>query len=143
MDAVAVFPQDLRRRVEDGSALLAPVLAAAGFTGPAIEAARGSGGPAAIALWQRADGMSVETHVRGSLGIVRYCWADAAVTHQHYLRLRGRQGAYPGYGHSAGDAFAHLRSDLEGVAADVLMLSAKEFETVAAAIASLPKPRLP
>jgi hypothetical protein len=116
---------------------------AAGFDPPTFEVARGSGGPAAIATWRRADGMSVEAHVRGNLGIVRYCWADAAVTHQDYLRARGRHGEYPGYSDNPADAFGHLASDLEGVAADVLTLTHQEFAAVAAAAAAQPKPGLP
>lgn len=87
--------------------------------------------------------MSVETHVRDSVGIVRYCWGDAAVTHQDYLRLRGRRGAYPGFSDSPEEAFAHLAADLQGVAAEVLTLAAEEFAAVAAAAAALPKRGLP
>lgn len=128
---------------EEGAATLTPVLQAAGFGAPAFEGARGSGGPAAIATWRRADGMSVEAHVRGSLGIVRYCWGDAAVTHQEYLRVRARRGEYPGYSDSPQQAFQHLSADLQGVAADVLTLSADEFAVVVAAVRNLPKPALP
>jgi hypothetical protein len=116
---------------------------AAGFGQPTFEVARGSGGPAAIASWRRADGMTVEAHVRGSLGIVRYRWADAAVTHQDYLRARGRRGQYPGFSDNPADAFGHLASDLEGVAADVLTLTRQEFASLVASVAALPKPGLP
>ena len=116
---------------------------AAGFGAPTFEVVRGSGGPAAVVTWRRADGMTVETHVRGNLGIVRYCWADAAVTHQDYLRAQGRRGEYPGYSDNAADAFGHLASDLAGVAADVLTMIRQEFEEVAVAAAALPKPGLP
>jgi hypothetical protein len=137
------FRQAVTDHAEAGAAILQPVLQAAGFGAPAFEQARGSGGPAAIATWRRADGMSVEAHVLGSLGIVRYCWAGAAVTHQDYLRLRGRHGEYPGYSDSPQQAFQHLAADLEGVAADVLALSADEFVGVVAAVRDLPKPGLP
>ncbi len=47
--------------VEEGSALLAPSMEAAGFGPPEFEVVRGSGGPAAVAKWRRTDGMSVES----------------------------------------------------------------------------------
>ncbi len=141
-DEVA-FREAVLLHAKEGSARLAPLMEAAGFGPPAFEVARGSGGPAAVARWRRADGMSVETHVRGSLGIVRYCCGDAAMTHQDYLRARGRRGEYPGYSDSPGDAFRHLALDLQGVAADVLTLTAQEFAAVAAEAAASPKPRLP
>lgn len=87
--------------------------------------------------------MTVETHVRGSLGIVRYGWGEAMLTHQDYLRARGRRGEYPGFSNSPSEAFGHLALDLGGVAADVLTLTAEEFAVVAAEAASLPKPPLP
>jgi hypothetical protein len=85
----------------------------------------------------------METHVRGSLGIVQYRWMGAALTHQDYLRLRGRRGQYPGFSDSPREAFEHLAADLQGVAADVLALTLEEFAAVVAAVRDLPKPALP
>ncbi len=81
--------------------------------------------------------------MRGSLGIVRYCWGEAAFTHQDFLRARARHGEYPGYSDRPSDAFAHLAADLRGVAADVLTLTDQNFRAIAAAAAASPKPHLP
>ena len=143
MSDESAFRNIVLQQTTEGVARLAPIMRAANFSPATFEVARGSGGPAVIASWQRADGMTVETHVRGNLGIVRYRWDAAAVTHQQYLRARGRHGEYPGYGRNSADAFEHLASDLTGVAADALTLTRQEFFAVAAAAAALPKPGLP
>ena len=137
------FAEQVLMHAQVGAALLAPLMTAAGFHPPAVEVVRGSGGPAAVVTWRRSDGMTVEAHVRGSLGIVRYGWGDAAMQHQDYLRARGRRGEYPGFSHLPSEAFGHLMSDLRGVAADVLTLTASEFAVVAGEATSLPKPPLP
>lgn len=131
------------RHAEVGSALLAPALTPAGFEGPQVSLVSGSGGPAAVAVWHRPDGMRVETHVRGSLGIVQYLWHDVALDHRDYLRLKRVRGAYPGFSDSPSEAFQHLLTDLLGPASDLLSMSETEFAAVVAAIRQLPKPGLP
>lgn len=108
------FREAVLRHAQNGSALLAPVLTAAGFEDPELTLARGSGGPAAVAVWRRPDGMRVETHVRDSLGIVRYSWHDDGLLHQDYLRLTGERGQYPGFSDRPEEAFGHLAADLHG-----------------------------
>ncbi len=82
---------------------------------------------AAVAGWHRPDGMRVETHVRESLGIVRYLWHDVALEHRDYLRVKRVRGAYPGFSDSPSEAFQHLLTDLQGPASDLLSMSETEF----------------
>lgn len=100
MTEQGAFPEQVLLRAQEGAALLAPLMTAAGFQPPAVELVRGSGGPAAVATWRRGDGLAVEAHVRGSLGIVRYGWGEAAMTHQYYLRARSRRCEYPRFSNS-------------------------------------------
>ena len=128
---------------EAGVALLAPVLTAAGFTNAEVRVTHGSGGHAAVAVWHRSDGLGLETHVRESLGIVRYLWGGKSLDHKDYLRLRGVRGAYPGFSENPEEAFRHLLTDLTGSAADLLTMSGTEFQSVVELVGQLPKHRLP
>ncbi len=137
------FRQAVLAHAEEGSARLAPLMTAAGFGAPAYEVVRGSGGPAAVATWRRADGMRVETHVRGTLGIVRYLWHDEALDHRDYLRVKGVRGAYPGFSAGPSEAFQDLLTDLQGPASALLSMSEEEFGAAVRSVRELAKPGLP
>lgn len=135
----AVDPADLLQR---GSALLAPILEPHGFKLGEPRIARGSGGLAAVASWVK-EQRTIETHVRGALGIVTYTWGADRFDHKEYLQAVDRVGAYPGFSSDPIESFVHLAADLEGVASPLLDLSGEEFHHIAQKVRDRPGPGLP
>jgi hypothetical protein len=132
-------PMDLLQR---GSSLLAPILESHGFALVEATIVDGSGGSAAVGRWAKTD-RSIETHVRGALGIVDYTWGTDRISHKDYLRALGLRGAYPGFSSDPIQSFQHLAEDLRGVAAPVLQLTRNQFGDLLRMVSDLPKPRLP
>jgi hypothetical protein len=107
MDPVAIL--------EQGRAILAPVLAPHGFRYEFAGSGKGSGGDYARGAFVRGD-RRLEFGFRFSLGEVLYRLGDRVAAHEDLMRaLLGRPGgaAYPGFSEDPLDGFRHLRLDLE------------------------------
>jgi hypothetical protein len=96
-----------------GAAILAPVLAPAGFTFHLTSHGRSSGGDFATGRFTKGT-QYLELHFRYSLGLVSYGWDDAAISHADYLRGLRVTGSYPGYSDDPLGGFRHLALDLAG-----------------------------
>ena len=121
--------------LERGVAELAPLLTPAGFEFIQTEDGASSGGPFASGEFLRGD-RRLELHVRSSLNLVRYHFADAALSHEDLVRgVRAleniaEEGQYPGFSTDPMAGFHHLRHDVEWFGAIFLRGGAKAFRAL-------------
>lgn len=105
-----------------GSEILVPLLLKHGFEFKLVGGGSSSGGEFAFGEFRR-DTRRLELHVRYSLGMVTYHFANRSMSHQDYMRsVLGRPSAshYPGFSSDPLNAFRHLYLDLDEHGADFL-----------------------
>jgi hypothetical protein len=106
---------DIEEMLQQGSALLSPLLSAHGFTFHVLGSGGSSGGQFAYGEFRR-DDRRLEIHFRHSLGMIRYHLAGRSLSHQDYMRTvigKPNSSHYPGFSSDPLDAFRHLLLDLE------------------------------
>ena len=96
-----------------GAVILGEVLVPHGFAYARGPQGVGSGGRYAQGRFFRNDQL-IDFHLRLSLGMVTYTWADDVLDHRDLLRSPGVSGAYPGFSDDPLDGFRHLAVDLAG-----------------------------
>lgn len=122
--------------------MLRPILSPFGYALVETSQGKGSGGLVATGRWVAGERV-IETHVRWALGIVVYRWGDLELTHQEFLRVRGLDGAYPGFSDDPMDGFRHLAADLAGPARPLLACDHSEFAAMVEIAGVTPTRRLP
>jgi hypothetical protein len=126
-----------------GSEIVAPVLLKNGFTFSVLAAGASSGGRFASGEFRRGT-RRLELHFRHSLGMVRYHFGEASMSHQEYMRLLlGKSFAshYPGFSDEPLDAFRHLLLDLQQYASGFLGGSDQELLRCIEDARGLPEPK--
>jgi hypothetical protein len=130
--------------LERGVAELAEVLGPAGFEFIQTDDGAGSDGPFASGEFLRGD-RRLELHVRSSLGLVRYHFGEASMSHEDLVRgvraleVISVEGQYPGFSNDPMDGFRHLRHDLERFGAIFLRGGAKAFRALKKWVDKRPK----
>jgi len=127
-----------RTILEQGTAILDPVLLPRGFRFQFRGEDVGSGGAFAWGEYVRGD-RRLELHFRYSLGLVTYHIGDLALAHTLYMVALGvaKEAAYPGFSDDPLAAFRDLSHDLEQlVAGDFLDGSGISFQHAAARVAA-------
>ena len=114
---------------------LAEVLGPAGFQFVETEDGASSGGAFASGEFRRGD-RRLELQVRSSLGLVRYHFGEASLSHDELVRgvraLEGisAEGEYPGFSDDPMAGFHHLRRDLDRFGGVFLRGGAKAFRAL-------------
>jgi hypothetical protein len=120
--------------LERGVAELGEVLGPAGFEFTRTEEA-GSDGAVASGEFRRGD-RRLELAVRSSLGLVRYHFGEASLSHEELVRgVRAlerisEEGEYPGFSEDPMAGFRHLRHDLDRFGDVFLRGGAKAFRAL-------------
>jgi hypothetical protein len=138
---------DAEEILDQGSALLAPLLHPQGFAFKILEAGNSSGGRFASGEFTRGN-RRLELHFRHSLGMVAYHLESRSISHEDYMcSVLGKHFAshYPGFSGDPLDAFRDLGLDLKEHGADFLEGSDSvllhRFDDALAHVKS--RPRLP
>jgi hypothetical protein len=108
-----------REMLDQGRAILDPVLEPLGYVFAHVAAGGGSGGSYAVGRYTTPD-RAVELHCRHALGIVRYGAGGDEVDHRDWVAFVGGRSSYPGFSDDPLAGFEHLREDLTGVCAPLV-----------------------
>jgi len=122
--------KDRREILQQGAAILAPVLATHGFHFSLVASGNSSGGAFVQGEFVCGD-RKLELHFRFSLGLVTYHIGALTLAHEDYMRaLLGRSGAshYPGFSEDAIAPFEALRQDLVEYCSDFVSGTGEQFQ---------------
>lgn len=136
-DDSAMSPRD---ELENGIALLRPVLQAANFRYVFKSEGRGSGGTFANCAFVSGK-KSLELSFRYSLGCVEYKIGNATISHSDYMDAIGvrSKAKYPGFSSDSLKAFEDLASDISNFADSFLTGSENSFVQIINSYNSKPK----
>ena len=108
--------------LQQGSALIAPLLEVHGFVFNELGIGSSSGGSFASGKFQK-DNRWLELHFRYSLGLVSYHLGNCSMSHQNYMyAVLGKPNSshYPGFSNDPLDGFRHLLMDLQEYGSEFL-----------------------
>jgi len=108
-----VASSDPQILLEQGAAILYPLLSAHGFVFEPVSVGSGSGGRFAAGRFVRSN-RRLDLGYRYSLGPVSYSVGLVSLEHSDYVRaVSGGRGSYPGFPSEPLEGFRHLLADLE------------------------------
>jgi hypothetical protein len=129
-----------REDLENGVAVLMPLLSAAGFRYEFKSEGKGSGGDFARCAFVSGN-KCLELSFRYSLGCVEYKIGSTAISHSDYMDAIGfrSKAKYPGFSNENIEAFEHLASDISNYADTFLTGSENTFAHLINSFNSSPK----